>query len=60
MDFGVGKSNAKVYVQKQVLRFGDVAGQEKEAKESVVGGRFSFIIRANIQRLEQSFQRGHC
>ena len=34
--FGVGKSNAKVYVQKETgVTFKDVAGQE-EAKESVV------------------------
>lgn len=34
--FGVGKSNAKIYIQKETgVTFKDVAGQE-EAKESVV------------------------
>ncbi len=58
--FGVGKSNAKVYVQKETgVTFKDVAGQE-EAKESVVELVDFLHNRANIQRLEQSFQRGHC
>lgn len=36
---GVGKSNAKVYVQKETgVTFKDVAGED-EAKESLGGGR---------------------
>ena len=39
MSFGMGKSNAKVYVQStQGIHFSDVAGED-EAKESLAGNR---------------------
>mgnify|MGYP006895915372 CR=1 FL=1 len=48
--FSMGKSNAKVYVQKETgITFKDVAGEE-EAKDSLKEIVDSCIIRVNIPR----------
>lgn len=57
---GIGKSNAKMYVEKQTgVTFKDVAGQD-EAKESLQEVVDFSIIRENIRVSVQSFRREHC
>ena len=58
--FGVGKSNAKVYVQKETgVTFKDVAGQE-EAKESVVELVDFLHNPGKYTEIGAKLQRGHC
>ena len=56
---GIGKSNAKMYVEKQTgVTFKDVAGQD-EAKESLQEVSISCITLANTPESERSFRREH-
>ena len=57
---GVGKSNAKMYVQKETgITFKDVAGED-EAKESLTEIVDSFTILESTPRSVRSFQRVPC
>ncbi len=50
MAFGMGKSNAKVYVQSsEGIRFSDVAGED-EAKENLQRSLIIFTIRKNTPK----------
>lgn len=57
---GVGKSNAKVYVEKTTgVTFKDVAGQD-EAKESLQEMVDFLHNPKNTVKSEQNFRREHC
>lgn len=57
---GVGKSNAKVYVQRETgITFQDVAGED-EAKESLQEVVDFCITRGNMPRSVRSFLRELC
>ena len=58
---GVGKSNAKVYVQKETgVTFKDVAGEDRNKGIPCGGGWISCTIRKIFQNRRQAAQRARC